>query len=230
MTAQNTPYVNIPGLRTEPFVATKDFTSFIDSHKEVRYCFMQAIVNEDNKLDVSIFTYSCAFREDSSFYGSSWREEQRGNWRNVSLDKAVKLLKKWDTQQKEAQAEAYKGELFCRKNNQPALQVLSDETIATLRDTLATSRQSPKTVTGEKELVSEQGLERVFNYLSAKKDEQTGLYTLMDITETQEARNKLAAFFNRYRTHWTGSEHIEQNLSLEDATQKVKAGLQKHAR
>jgi len=230
MTAQNTPYMNIPGLRTEPFVATKDFITFIDSHKEVRYCFMQAVVNEKNKLDVSIFTFSRAFREDGSIYGSTWREEKRGDWRNISLDKAVKLLKKWDMQQKEAQAEAYNGELFCRQHNLPALLLLSDETIVTLRDRLATSRQSPKTVTGEKELVSEQGQERVFNYLPARKDEQTGLYTLMDITETQDARNRLAAFFNKYRTLSNLNEYVAENLSLEDATKKVKAGLRKHSR
>jgi len=230
MTTENTPYANIPGLHTKPFAPTGGVTFYPDSHSEVHYSHMQAVVNEDNQLDVSIFTYSCGIDSDGRQQGNSFREEQHSGWNNISLDKAVKLLKKWEAEQEKGHIEPYDGELLCKQENRPILNPLSDENITELRKTLATNRQSPKTITGKKELVSEKGLERVFNYLSAQKNEQTGLYTVMDTRETQKSRNKLTAFFNNYRTRRRIGHSVAHDLSLEEAKIKVKAGLPKQSR
>jgi len=214
-------FEHIPGIRTAVFV-TEEKDHYMkfrlgQDTEHHRYVFMQAVVNEKNMLDVSISQYDAALK-DGEVIVRNTRDEQEKSWKSLSLRSAVKILSEWEAQQT---AEKYEGELSHMCKSRDALTVLSDTDIDELEQKLKTYRQSPNQIIGKKKLVKEDGLSRDFQYVAANKDRQTGLYTIEDTTDFEQASNKLKAWLNNYSCRGSQKVLVAEEMTYEQAMQKV---------
>lgn len=214
-------YEHIPGLRTQAFVlgVEESYVQHCLGQDEDRiYVLMQAVVNENNRFDVSVVSVNAALK-DGEVRATSWGEMAESRWSNLPLDKAVTLLETWQGAQERA---PYDGPLVHENSNRDAVTPLAEADLAALAETLKTSRQSPNEIAGEKTMNQKDKLTREFSYVAAKKDRQTGLYALEDRSETHRARGRLRAAFNFYRHQATSSVQIENGLTHAQAVERLR--------